>query len=132
MICILIPINNITIKLSEEIHNPIKTCKFLLHLTHWEKYARAESEIFSHMSSPLTSSSNKEAISITKAIRTAPNVHIPQSKISIKIRKRPVPWFPPTITILRNLKMKSWQLFKGNPPIDNLLIYKRHNCKIPK
>lgn len=116
----------IVIKLSDGNSNPVKTNKFLIHLADWQNFSkRAELEIENRS---ITSSSNKNAATITKSIRVAANLYIPQCKQSNRPNRIPVPWWNPNLAELRRQKMLTWQQFKSNPIQENLILYKRQNA----
>ncbi|KAL9923766.1 uncharacterized protein ACN2A1_003314 isoform 1-T1 [Glossina fuscipes fuscipes] len=98
-----------------------KQAKFLLDKADWINYSE-QVESFSN-SKPLNGNCNHDAAIMSKAIRTAAHLSIPQSNTSFK-RAR-VPWWNNTLSFLRKNKMDLWHRFKRCPDQNHLLLYKK-------
>ncbi|KAL9923767.1 uncharacterized protein ACN2A1_003314 isoform 2-T2 [Glossina fuscipes fuscipes] len=103
------------------IPKPGKQAKFLLDKADWINYSE-QVESFSN-SKPLNGNCNHDAAIMSKAIRTAAHLSIPQSNTSFK-RAR-VPWWNNTLSFLRKNKMDLWHRFKRCPDQNHLLLYKK-------
>ena len=111
--------NNVTYK-------PLK--KFLTDKANWFLFSSSvDSELDKHIP---PCSSNKEGAQILKAVRTAANKYIPQSRPFPK-RLQP-PWWNKQLNELRSEKMKAWETFKKNMSTNNLLSFKNLNAKFKR
>lgn len=112
-----------TITLSQTNTTHYTARKFLCDFADWVKFSQTvELELEKR---PYSDNPNKEANNMTKAIRTAANLCIPQS--SNRGRKH-VPWWNSDLSILRREKMAAWHSFRRHPTQLNLLEYKKRNA----
>lgn len=94
--------------------------KFLLKFADWNKYSDFLDEELHKR--PQTENINKEASLITKAIRTAAHLSIPQSSLK---KKTSVPWWNKNLSLLRKNKFDALNAFRSSPTTPNLISYRK-------
>lgn len=99
--------------------------KFLTELAKWDRF---QSEITRQNSLRLSFNEvNREAASITKSIRYAANLSIPQT--TPQLHNKTVPWWNPNLNSLRQRKQTAFKAFRKSPSESNLITYRKANAE---
>lgn len=111
--------------LKTENHYP--PIKFKTDQADWKKF---NAHCMEHFTFSSTSDVNLFAARITKAVKTAANLSIPQTKPGY--RPRSVHWWCPELQKLRDEKQLKWKIYKQTGTIINLIAYKKANAIFKK